>query len=184
MTGRLAIFALAIVASCSASHAASVEEPSGYRMSEYRAPVPATLSGARVVSTEEAEKLWRAGGTIFVDVLPQPPKPDLPAGTVWRQPPHSDIPGSVWLAEVGFGSLTPEMDAWYRDGLAELTGGDFSRSLVIYCRADCWMSWNAAKRAIAWGYTNVVWYPAGVEGWEAANLPLEERTPRRPGEPQ
>lgn len=160
--------------------AATVEEPSTYRMDKYRAPVPATLKGARVVSTEEAEKLWREGGTIFLDVLPRPPKPDLPEGTVWREPPHFDIPGSTWLADVGFGGLTPEMEAWYRESLAELTGGDISRPLLLYCRADCWMSWNAARRAVLWGYTNVIWYPGGIEGWEAEKLPLEERTPRRP----
>jgi PQQ-dependent catabolism-associated CXXCW motif protein len=179
MIRSLAFAALAIIVAVSASQAAAVEEPSDYRMDNYRAPVPATLKGARVVSAEEAEKLWRAKNTIFVDVLPRPPKPDLPAGTIWREPPHYDIPGSVWLADVGYGGLTPEMEAWYRDSLAELTGGDLSRALLIYCRADCWMSWNAAKRAIAWGYTNVAWYPAGVEDWEAAKLPLEERKPRR-----
>ena len=46
------------------------------------------------------------------------------------------------------------------------------------------MSWNAAKRAVAWGFTNVIWYPGGVEEWEAAKLPLEERTPRRPEQSQ
>jgi PQQ-dependent catabolism-associated CXXCW motif protein len=180
MTMRLAAVALAMMIACSYASAGTVEEPSGYRMDHYGAPVPATLKGARVLTTAEAEKLWRAGDAIFIDVLPRPPKPDLPAGTVWHEPPHSDIPGSVWLADVGFGGLAPEMETWYRDSLAELAAGDFSRALVIYCRANCWMSWNAAKRAIAWGYTNVGWYPGGVEEWEAAQLPLEDRKPRRP----
>jgi PQQ-dependent catabolism-associated CXXCW motif protein len=176
---RLAVAAVAVMLACSAS-AETVEEPPTYRMDEYRAPVPATLKGAQVVSTEEAERLWREGGTIFIDVLPRPPKPDLPAGTVWREPPHFGIPGSVWLADVGYGGLTAEMESFYRDSLAELTGGDFSLSLLIYCRADCWMSWNAAKRAVDWGYSNVIWYPGGVEDWEAAKLPLEKSTPLRP----
>jgi rhodanese-related sulfurtransferase len=39
------------------------------------------------------------------------------------------------------------------------------------------MSWNAAKRALAMGYTNVAWYPEGTDGWEAAALPLQQATP-------
>ena len=31
----------------------SVPEPDGYRMESYKAPVPATLKGAKVVSTED-----------------------------------------------------------------------------------------------------------------------------------
>ena len=58
-------------------------EPDGYRTENYRAPVPATLSNARVLTTAEAEAIWRARTGIFVDVLPRPPKPpNLPEGTV------------------------------------------------------------------------------------------------------
>lgn len=162
---------------------AVVPEPEGYRMQEYRAPVPATLNGAKVVSTDQAADLWRGGGALFVDVLPKPPKPDLPEGTVWREPPRFNIPGSVWLPDVGFGALSEEMAAWYSDNLAELTGGDKARPLVIYCKSECWMSWNAGKRAIEWGYSAVVWYPQGTDGWEAAGLLLEQRSSvPRPGE--
>jgi PQQ-dependent catabolism-associated CXXCW motif protein len=116
-------------------------------------------------------------------VLPRPLKPDLPEGTVWREPPHRDIPGSVWLPDVGYGALSPEMAEWFRTHLAKLAAGDPARPMVIYCRADCWMSWNAAKRAVGLGYAGIVWYPDGTDGWEAAGLPLEERTPEpRPGE--
>ena len=49
--------------------------------------------------------------------------------------------------------------------------------LVFYCLRSCWMSWNAARRALAIGYTNVVWYPDGTDGWEDALLPLADSTP-------
>ena len=55
--------------------------------------------------------------------------------------------------------------------------GDKAALLVIYCLADCWMSWNAAKRALAYGYTNVAWYPDGTDGWERAKLPTSEAQP-------
>ena len=41
------------------------------------------------------------------------------------------------------------------------------------------MSWNAAKRLAALGYTAVYWYPEGTTGWEEAGLPLETRRPAR-----
>ena len=48
---------------------------------------------------------------------------------------------------------------------------------MIYCLRDCWMSWNVAKRAISWGYSNVAWYPDGTDGWQDAGLPLSEAVP-------
>jgi len=48
---------------------------------------------------------------------------------------------------------------------------------VFYCLASCWMSWNAAKRALELGYTNVAWYPEGTDGWADQGLPLEGRVP-------
>src|SRR5262249_11419492 len=66
-----------------------VLEPEGYRVDEYRAPVPETLTGARVITTAEAETIWRAKNGIFLDVLPRAPKPsNLPAGTIWRDRPR------------------------------------------------------------------------------------------------
>ncbi len=36
---------------------------------------------------------------------------------------------------------------------------------------ECWVSYNAALRAINAGYTNVLWYRGGIEAWKAAGLP-------------
>ena len=49
-----------------------VLEPEGYRTDEYRAPVPETLTGGRVITTAEAETIWRAKNGAFIDVLPRP----------------------------------------------------------------------------------------------------------------
>ncbi len=161
-----------------------VTEPDSYRTENYRAPVPTTLAGARVLSTQETETIWRAKSAAFIDVLPRPPKPkNLPAGTVWRDQPRQDIPGSIWLPDTGYGVLAPATEDYLKRGLVQASGGDAGRLLVFYCLADCWMSWNAAKRALTYGYRNVAWYPEGTDGWSRADLPLQETKPEpRPEE--
>ncbi|WP_432757240.1 PQQ-dependent catabolism-associated CXXCW motif protein [Consotaella aegiceratis] len=156
-------------------------EPTTYRMEEYRAPVPGTLEGATVIDLRQAEALWRGGEAVFVDVLPQPPRPDLPAGTLWHPPERKNIPGSLWLANTGFGALSPETEAYFVHELARATGKDKSADLVFYCLRDCWMSWNAAKRAVALGYSAVHWYPDGTDGWAEAGLPLKDSQPAPSG---
>ncbi len=159
---------------------AAVVEPGQYRMDQYRAPTPATLQGAQVVSTEEARVLWQGKEAAFIDVLPQVPKPgNLPAGTLWRQQPHDDIPGSIWLPDTGYGALSPPLEAYFSRGLVRASGNDKDHLLVFYCLPDCWMSWNAAKRALALGYRRVAWYPDGVVGWQKAGLPIEHREPEQ-----
>lgn len=160
-------------------------EPSSYKMDDYRSPTPDGLSGARSVDTDEAYAVWKSGGTIFVDVLPRAPKPkNLPAGTLWRQPKRLDIPGSVWLPNVGYGKLHPALAAWFRDHLESLTRGDRSRPVLFYCLIDCWMSWNAAKRALEYGYDNVIWYADGTDGWTLQDYPVEVRQPEPFEQPQ
>lgn len=155
-----------------------VPEPDGYRMQAYRTPVPATLAGARVLNDDGAHAVWSAGAAVFVDVLPRPPRPAaLPEGTIWRDRPRQSIPGAIWLVNVGYGALAPETEAYFATGLARVTGGDSTRPLVFFCRADCWMSWNAARRALSIGYANVSWYPNGTDGWSANDWPLQRIEP-------
>jgi PQQ-dependent catabolism-associated CXXCW motif protein len=157
---------------------APVPEPSDYRLDGYRSPVPATLRGATVLSTDEARARWEKGDAVFVDVLPQPPRPvGLPAATIWRPKPREDLPGSLWLPDTGYGALAPAMERYFERGLQQAAGGNPERVIVFYCLANCWMSWNAAKRAMTLGYRNVAWYPDGTDGWAAQQLPLEARTP-------
>ncbi|HEY9212554.1 MAG TPA: PQQ-dependent catabolism-associated CXXCW motif protein [Ancylobacter sp.] len=159
--------------------AAPVPEPDGYRMDVYRAPTPATLRGARVLDTPAAEILWRDKSTTFIDVMPRDVKPaNLPAGTIWRDKKREHLPGSVWLPNVGYGILNAEVDGYFRRGLEEASGARRDTPLVFYCQTDCWMSWNAAKRAMEYGYTSVSWYPAGSDDWAKAGLPIEEATPK------
>jgi PQQ-dependent catabolism-associated CXXCW motif protein len=162
-----------------AAAGAEVEEPAGYRLEPYRAPTPFGLAGATTLDPSAAERMWREGSALFVDVMPHEAKPaNLPPGTVWRDRRRDNIPGSVWLANTGYGALSEDMETYFRRSLQELTAGDHSRALVFYCQLQCWMSWNAAKRAIGLGYGRVYWYPDGTDGWVAAGLPLAEAQPR------
>lgn len=153
-------------------------EPEGYRTHDYRAVTPATLAGARVVTTGQAEVLWQTRAAIFVDVMPRAPRPpNLPPGTIWRDRPRSNIPGSIWLPDTGYGELAPVTEDYLRKNIERVTGSDRTKLLVIYCLKDCWMSWNAAKRILAMGYANVAWYPDGTDGWTDALLPVVDAQP-------
>ena len=63
------------------------------------------------------------------------------------------------------------------------TGWDhvYFGQLLFFCLADCWMSWNAAKRAQEYGYTSVLWYPEGTDGWRFEDWPVEKVERFEPG---
>lgn len=174
---RWAAFALALLLAGGGGALAEEEapEPEGYRLEHYRGPVPASLKGATVVDDATAHALWEAGETAFIDVLPRPPKPaGLPKGTIWREKPRLSIPGALWLPNVGYGALHESAHAYFRAGLETATGGDPDHPILFFCLAECWMSWNAAKRALEYGYGRVYWYPEGTDGWAFQDWPLEK----------
>ena len=163
----------AMAADEAAKDAAPPPEPQDYRMDDFRSPVPLTLKGAKVLTGDEAADLWNDNAAIFIDVYPQAPKPpNLPAGTYWREPSHRSIEGAFWLPNVGYGVLSDEHDEYFRTRLKRLTKDDKNAPVVFYCLKDCWMSWNAAKRALEMGYTNVMWLRDGTDAWQELGYPL------------
>lgn len=182
--GMLARYLCILVFMAQAAFAQTVSEPEDYRMDHFRAPVPSALTGGTIVGPEKAYELWASGKVGFIDVLPQAPKPqNLPKGTVWRDKPRHSIPGSIWLPNVGYGAIAEVTADYFRSGLEQASGNDPTHPIVIFCLEDCWMSWNAAKRAIAWGYTNVFWLPEGTDGWRLWDYPTEKIKPAA-GQPQ
>jgi PQQ-dependent catabolism-associated CXXCW motif protein len=165
-TALLGLTTHKVIASTIAPDHDAVVEPESYRTDDYRKPVPLTLKGATVLSSSEAMKVWSAKTAVFIDVYPHPPKPNLPAGTIWRDTPHQTIEDAVWLPNVGYGVLSPANDRYFRRSLDVLTKADKAKPLVFFCLRNCWMSWNAAKRALSYGYTHVLWYPDGTDGWQ------------------
>lgn len=171
---------LPLMLAAAAAAAAEVPVPDGHRMEHYRAATPATVPGARTAAAAEVKDL-RAAGAVLVDVTP------LGVGTYGRmrgrwivKAPHETIPGAVWLPNVGYGRLEPAMAAWFAERLTSLTGGDRARPLVFFCSPDCWMSWNAARRAAEAGYAAVYWFPEGVDGWRDALEDLARAEPQPP----
>jgi PQQ-dependent catabolism-associated CXXCW motif protein len=173
--GRLLLAAIVV-----ATHPclAAVAEPDGYRMDHYRAPVPETVHGAAVVHTAGLPRLIAAQHPVLIDVLPAPTPPTDPRPGLPRMPlPHTDIPGSLWLPDVGRGAIAPQTDAWFRAQLVRATHGDKNMPVVFYCLSNCWMSWNATKRAVGYGYTHAIWFPEGADGWQSAGNPIQAARP-------
>ncbi|WP_415888274.1 rhodanese-like domain-containing protein [Neptuniibacter sp. SY11_33] len=145
----------------------------GYRLFHYRSPTPLKSLHGKTLSTEDVIRLLETGNKpIFVDVQP------IPWNRVFIQKePRLHIPGSLWLPNVGFGELDDDWSEYFQSNLERLTNGDKSLPVIIYCTADCWMSWNALKRASEWGYTNLLWYRNGSDGWIEHDLETSIATP-------
>jgi PQQ-dependent catabolism-associated CXXCW motif protein len=160
-------------------------EPSGYWTGPINSPVPVTLNGGVAISdVHRLQALQKDKNAVLIDVSNAPRRPDnMAPGAPWLPLPHQAIPGSLWIPEVGLGEAPPATGDFFRAQLAAATGNDPARPIVIYCHQACWLSWNAAKRAISYGYLHVYWYRDGVEGWKAAHLPTAVVEPRVAPEP-
>jgi len=146
----------------------------GYRIGRQRAPTPDDIPPpARKVSPEEAQRLLTAG-VLAIDVFgaAQSRFDELDGTWLVSKPRHS-LPGAVWLPEVGRGWLDPLMQRYLESNLGALSKGATDQPVMVFCVADCWMSWNAAQRIAALGYTEVYWFRLGTDGWLDIGAPLE-----------
>lgn len=178
---KIAFRGLCVLLMLVASASWAVEEPDGYRLDDYDAPVPESLEGAYVVGDDAAHALWLSGRVAIIDVMPDFPRPkNLPKDVIWRGRARHSIPGAIWLTKIGFGELTEDGQAQFEHGLSFATQGDPDAPILFICRADCWLSWNAAKRAVAAGYSRVFWYPEGTTGWTFWEWPTKRLKPWMP----
>jgi len=119
-------------------------------------PTPTSIPGGQVIGTKDLLSLIQGASVNYYlfDVL----------GGAQKLP--NSIPA---VAAHQGGSFDDQIQRAFGPFLAQTTGGNKQTPLVFYCQSNqCWMSYNAALRAINLGYTNVLWYRGGIEAWQMA----------------
>ena len=166
MTLKYLSFVLLLCSAIAHAEDYKVDAETGYRMERYRAPVPTSVPGAITVDTAFVKRSLENKTLTLIDVYPPTGLGPDPFSGEWITPDvRKTIPGATWLPDVGRGYLEPELEAYFRRNLIEITNNDLSAAIMFFCTSDCWQSWNASVRAHSWGYTNVHWYPTGSDGW-------------------
>lgn len=140
---------------------AGVAPAAALRQGGFSAPTPLEIPGARRLLTEELRSMrWRADPPLLFDVL---------GGEL-----HDSLPGAIWLPGAGRGrGFDDEIQKQLARVLDTAAQGSLNRALVFFCaNKGCWLSYNAALRAVRLGYKEVYWYRGGIEAWIAAGEPL------------
>ena len=138
------------------------------RREPYHAPTPREIPGAQVVHTRELQAMLAgANPPLLIDVL--------------SEVGHVTLTGALWLSGAGRGTnFVDPVQSVLEPLLQQLSAGDKARVMVFFCASSqCWLSYNAALRAAAAGYTRVYWYRGGIEAWTEAGLPSARTASRR-----
>lgn len=145
-----------------------VQPPRGLHAGQLHGPTPNSIPGGQVITTRGLYSLYQQNLPAHIfDVL---------GG---QQVLPKAIP-AVFAANAG--SFEDQTQQQLAGMLRQVTGGATDHPLVFYCQGpQCWMSYNAAVRAIALGYRNVLWYRGGLEAWSQAGLPMGSQGGGGPG---
>jgi PQQ-dependent catabolism-associated CXXCW motif protein len=174
----LGLAVLSLTAQAGTPDVTGFDPATGYRIARYRAAVPDEVAGAKRIFAADVDQLVKDRRAVLLDVMPSEGAGADPETGIWRIiKPRQNIPGSTWLPDVGKGVLDTAFDDYFKVNLARLTGGNLSRAIIVYCQSDCWMSWNAIRRAASYGYTSLYWFPDGTDGWRDWDGPLTDATP-------
>ena len=122
-------------------------------------PTPTRIPGGEVITTDR------------VIGLVQQNMQGRPAALVFHVlGPGPRVPGAENAGPAAqAGSFNDATQQEFGRYLQQVTAGDKARPMVFYCQStQCWMSYNAALRAIAMGYSRVYWYRGGIEAWQQA----------------
>lgn len=135
------------------------------RTGDYHGPTPLAIPGGRVVRTTELHAMLMGRTPPYlIDVL--------------GGQGHRTIAGAFWMYGAGAGDLDADASRRFVDAVAKFAAGDRSRPIVFFCAdSECWLSYNAARRAIAAGYTNIMWYRGGIAAWLHAGYPMSQADP-------
>ena len=156
-------------------------DAAGYRRARYRAPVDRDPAPAGTLPLARALRLRPGRDSLFIDVLPAEGARRDPGTGRWDGvPPHQTIPGALWLPETGRAAPDPALWAGLVETVAAARRAHPRWPVVLFCRADCWMSWNAARRLASAGISQVWWQPEGIDGWHDAGRPLAASIPQPP----
>lgn len=139
--------------------------PQAQLQNNMHGPTPTSIPGGQVITTDRLLGLYQQGqqnGLLVFHVLgPGDMLPNAQNAVPASQP----------------GSFNDQTQQEFGQYLQQVTQGNTSRPLVFYClNTQCWMSYNAALRAINMGFSNVLWYRGGIEAWQqvqrmASSLP-------------
>jgi PQQ-dependent catabolism-associated CXXCW motif protein len=137
----------------------------GYRIASYRGVIPTPPPGVARIDDATAARM-QEDGALFVDVAPAAGAQHDAATGAWRlAEPHDTIPGAHWFPEAGRGTADAATDRWLVQGVRALALHSGRRAIVVFCYADCWMSWNAALKLRRAGLRHLLWYANGSDGW-------------------
>lgn len=132
-------------------------------------PTPNAIPGGRLLTTPELAQLLRDSNAqaLVFDVLGGP----------------QHLPNAIPVVPASQpGDFQDQTQSEFGQFLQQTTQGRKDRPMVFYCQStQCWMSYNAALRAINLGYTRVLWYRGGIEAWQQAGLPVQASGQGGPG---
>lgn len=133
--------------------------PQQQLQANFHGPTPTRIPGGEVITTDRViglvqQNLQGRNAALIFHVLG--PGPRLPG---------AENAGPAAQA----GSFNDATQQEFGRYLQQVTAGDKAKPMLFYCQStQCWMSYNAALRAIAMGYSRVYWYRGGIEAWQQA----------------
>lgn len=130
------------------------------------AATPNRIPGGLVITTRALVAMLQEGGSgvLLFDVLGG--REALPNALQ-----------AAWVSQPGH--FNDQVQQQFVQALTAQLQGRTDTPLVFYCEStECWMSYNAALRAIKAGYSQVFWYRGGLMAWKAAGLPIQPTGPR------
>lgn len=135
---------------------AGVQPVSQLHAGPMHGPTPNQIPGGQVITTKGLLALVQGGAgmpVLVLDVLGNP---------------QAQLPNAIPAAFAAQpGDFNDAVQQQFGQMLLQITQGNKQVPIVTYCQGpQCWMSYNAALRAIALGYSNVLWYRGGLEAWQ------------------
>lgn len=168
----------AVNAQTTSSGSESLFSTAGYRIDRYRSPTPDTIEDVQTISTSDLETaLGSSPAPVIIDVI----NSEYRASRFIETEPHYSVPGAHWLPNTGRGKLEQQWLDYLVSNTRELTHSQYDYPVIVMCKSDCWLSWNAVQRLKAAGFTHLFWYKNGIDSWQNAGLPVEVVTPVPPG---